>query len=138
MGAGGCGLGVLVQMGGQLTDVLLVLRTFSAVKAFCGRAHLGVGASLSATAGPLGRAAEVYLRAGDGGAAACYSYSCTKGELPPVTPPAADQSGGVERGGGVTGSKFTMMTRAAMMVMMTTMMTMMMMMMMMSASVLAA
>ena len=68
-----------MQLGGELTDFIVVLRNTDAVKAFCGRGHLSVGASLSAAAGPLGRSADADLRAGDGGAAACYSYSCSKG-----------------------------------------------------------
>jgi len=39
-----------------------------------------VGAGVSAAAGPVGRAAEADIRAGDRGAATCYTYSCSKGE----------------------------------------------------------
>lgn len=49
------------------------------MKAFGGRVHFSVGAGMSAAAGPVGRAAEADVRAGDGGAAACYTYSCSKG-----------------------------------------------------------
>jgi len=70
----------MVKVGGELTDFIIVLRTAKAVKAFGGRAHLSLGAGMSAAAGPVGRAAEADLRAGDGGAAACYTYSCSKGE----------------------------------------------------------
>ncbi|KAH8953247.1 hypothetical protein BDL97_08G014500 [Sphagnum fallax] len=73
------GLGWGAQVGGELTDFIIVLRTAKAVKAFGGRAHLSLGAGMSAAAGPVGRAAEADLRAGDGGAAACYTYSCSKG-----------------------------------------------------------
>jgi lipid-binding SYLF domain-containing protein len=69
----------MVKVGGELTDFIIVLRTAKAVKAFGGRAHLSLGAGMSAAAGPVGRAAEADLRAGDGGAAACYTYSCSKG-----------------------------------------------------------
>lgn len=64
-----------------MTDFIIVLRTIEAVKAFGGRVHLAVGAGLSVAAGPMGRVAEADLRAGDGGTAACYSYSRSKGEL---------------------------------------------------------
>lgn len=39
-----------------------------------------MGAGVSAAAGPIGRAAEADIRAGDRGAATCYTYSCSKGE----------------------------------------------------------
>ncbi|KAL7143465.1 hypothetical protein ABFS83_08G192700 [Erythranthe nasuta] len=73
------GIGWGVQAGGELTDFIIVLRTNSAVKTFSGNAHLSVGAGLSAAVGIVGRAAEADLRAGDGGYAACYTYSCSKG-----------------------------------------------------------
>jgi lipid-binding SYLF domain-containing protein len=62
-----------------LTDFIIVLRTTDAVKTFSGNAHLSIGAGLSAAVGNVGRAAEADLRAGDGGYAACYTYSCSKG-----------------------------------------------------------
>lgn len=62
-----------------MTDYIIVLRTNSAVKTFSGNAHLSVGAGLGAAFGIVGRAAEADIRAGDGGYAACYTYSCSKG-----------------------------------------------------------
>ncbi|XP_050224507.1 uncharacterized protein LOC126674161 isoform X2 [Mercurialis annua] len=73
------GMGWGAQAGGELTDFIIVLRTNDAVKTFCGNAHLSVGAGLSAAVGVVGRALEADLRAGDGGYAACYTYSCSKG-----------------------------------------------------------
>jgi lipid-binding SYLF domain-containing protein len=73
------GLGYGPQLGGELTDFVIVLRTSEAVKAFTGRVHLSVGAGLSVAAGPLGRSAEADVRAGLSGTAACLSYSCSKG-----------------------------------------------------------
>ena len=67
------------QAGGELTDYVIVLRNKDAVRIFSGSAHLSVGAGLSAAAGIVGRTAESDLRAGDGGHAACYTYSCSKG-----------------------------------------------------------
>ena len=67
------------QVGGELTDFIIVLRNSDAVKTFGGNAHLSVGAGASAAAGIIGRAAEADFRAGDGGYAACYTYSCSKG-----------------------------------------------------------
>lgn len=74
-----CGLGWGPQMGGELTDFVIVLRNYQAVRAFSSRIHLSFGAGLSAAAGFLGRAAEADLRAGNAGFAACYTYSCSKG-----------------------------------------------------------
>lgn len=67
------------QLGGELTDFVIVLRTSEAVKAFTGRVHLSVGAGLSVAAGPIGRSAQADVRAGLSGTAACLSYSCSKG-----------------------------------------------------------
>ncbi|KAL0328404.1 UNVERIFIED_CONTAM: LAS seventeen-binding protein 3 [Sesamum calycinum] len=63
----------------EVTDFIIVLRTNSAIKTFSGNAHMSVGAGLSAAVGNVGRAAEADIRAGDGGYAACYTYSCSKG-----------------------------------------------------------
>ncbi|CAI8590954.1 unnamed protein product [Vicia faba] len=73
------GMGWGAQAGGELTDFIIVLRTNDAVKTFSGNAHLSLGAGLSAAVGVVGRAAEADIRAGDGGYAACYTYSCSKG-----------------------------------------------------------
>ncbi|CAN0853604.1 SH3 domain-containing protein PJ696.02 [Linum grandiflorum] len=73
------GMGWGAQAGGELTDFIIVLRNSEAVKTFCGNAHLSFGAGVSAAAGAFGRVVEADLRAGDGGYAACYTYSCSKG-----------------------------------------------------------
>lgn len=73
------GIGWGAQAGGELTDFIIVLRTTDAVKTFSGNVHLSVGAGVSAAVGTIGRAAEADVRAGDGGYAACYTYSCSKG-----------------------------------------------------------
>jgi len=62
-----------------LTDFIIVLRTNDAVKTFSGNMHLSLGAGLSAAVGIVGRSVEADVRAGDGGYAACYTYSCSKG-----------------------------------------------------------
>lgn len=74
-----CGLGWGCQAGGELTDFIIVLRNRKAVKAFCGRVHFSVGAGVSAAVGPVGRVAEADICASTSGAAACYTYSCSKG-----------------------------------------------------------
>ncbi|KAF6173348.1 hypothetical protein GIB67_027043 [Kingdonia uniflora] len=73
------GIGWGAQAGGELTDFLIVLRTNDAVKTFSGNMHFSIGAGLSAAVGITGRAVEADVRAGDGGYAACYTYSCSKG-----------------------------------------------------------
>jgi len=69
------------QAGGELTDLIIVLRTDDAVKTFSGNMHISLGAGLSAALGIVGRSVEADVRAGDGGYAACYTYSCSKGML---------------------------------------------------------
>lgn len=73
------GLGWGAQAGGEFTDFIIVLRTTEAVKMFGGNMHLSFGAGMSAAVGVVGRAAEADIRAGDGGCAACYTYSSSKG-----------------------------------------------------------
>ncbi|KAL2483516.1 RING/FYVE/PHD-type zinc finger family protein [Forsythia ovata] len=73
------GFGWGAQVGGEVTDFIIVLRTNSAIKTFGGNIHFSVGAGFSAAAGIVGRAAEADLRAGDGGYTSCYTYSCSKG-----------------------------------------------------------
>jgi hypothetical protein len=67
-------------LGGQLTDVLLVLRTEEAVRAFAAGKTLGLGGTASLALGPLGRSAEASLRLGGLAAkGAVLGYSCSKG-----------------------------------------------------------
>ncbi|XP_042460697.1 uncharacterized protein LOC122044242 [Zingiber officinale] len=73
------GFGWGAQVGGELTDYIIVLRNTAAVKTFSSYGHLSVGAGVRAAAGIVGRTAEADVRAGDGGYAACYTYSCSKG-----------------------------------------------------------
>ncbi|XP_078429545.1 RING/FYVE/PHD-type zinc finger family protein [Wolffia australiana] len=73
------GLGWGPQIGGELTDYILVLHGSKAVKAFTSQLHFSLGAGLSAAAGPVGRVLEADLRAGDRGSGICYTYSCSKG-----------------------------------------------------------
>ncbi|KAJ4953168.1 hypothetical protein NE237_030000 [Protea cynaroides] len=73
------GLGWGAQIGGELTDFIIVLHDSKAVKTFCSRMHFSLGAGCSAAAGPVGRVLEADLRAGDKGSGICYTYSCSKG-----------------------------------------------------------
>ncbi|KAK2982048.1 hypothetical protein RJ640_017399 [Escallonia rubra] len=70
---------IYLQAGGEFTDLIIVLRSADAVKTFSSDVHLSVGAGLSAAIGIVGRTAEADVRAGTGGYAACYTYSCSKG-----------------------------------------------------------
>lgn len=67
------------QIGGELTDFIIVLHDMKAVKTFCSRMHFSLGAGCSAAAGPVGRTLEADVRAGDRGTGMCYTYSCSKG-----------------------------------------------------------
>ncbi|KAK1283502.1 hypothetical protein QJS10_CPB21g01146 [Acorus calamus] len=73
------GLGWGAQIGGELTDFIIVLHGSKSVKAFSSHMHFLLGASLSAAVGPVGRVLEADLRAGDRGSGMCYTYSCSKG-----------------------------------------------------------
>mmetsp|Transcript_4618 Transcript_4618/g.13264 ORF Transcript_4618/g.13264 Transcript_4618/m.13264 type:complete len:721 (-) Transcript_4618:1058-3220(-) len=68
-----------LQVGGELTDLLIVLRSPAAVSAFCGTFAAGLGGGASIAAGPLGRQADAGVTLGRRGAALCYSYSLTRG-----------------------------------------------------------
>jgi SH3 domain-containing YSC84-like protein 1 len=69
----------IFQIGGELTDFIIVLRDNKAVRAFSSQFHLSLGAGLSAAAGPIGRAFEADVRTGEKGSGICYTYSCSKG-----------------------------------------------------------
>jgi len=69
------GVGFGPQIGGQVTDVVLVLNTHEAVRAFTSGTTAQLGGALSVAAGPVGRAAE----AGVTDRAAIFAYSLNKG-----------------------------------------------------------
>lgn len=69
-----------LQGGGEFVDLIIVLRSEEAVKTFSGDVHVSFGAGLSAAVGITGRTAEANVRVGTCGYAACYTYSCTKGQ----------------------------------------------------------
>jgi len=73
------GLGWGLQIGAELTDVMLILSTDSAVNAFKSRAQLSVGAELGVSVGPVGRSIESDVTAGNKGAAHAFSYAQSKG-----------------------------------------------------------
>ena len=73
IGTGGAGFGF--QVGGQVTEFVVILNTRAAVKAFARGGNVEFGGALSVAAGPVGRAAE----AGILPVAAVYTYSRSQG-----------------------------------------------------------
>lgn len=67
------GVGWGLQMGGEIMDIVLVLRTDGAVNTFKTTTQVALGTGLSITIGPVGRAAETDIHVGKAGAAAAYS-----------------------------------------------------------------
>ena len=76
---GGAGWGF--QIGGEVTDMLIVLNSEEAVAAFASKAQLSLGTELSIAVGPMGRSAETNMTAGDGGVSAVFSYAHLEGPL---------------------------------------------------------
>ena len=81
------------QIGGEVTDMLIVLNSEEAVQAFASKAQVSLGTELSIAVGPMGRSAETNMTAGDGGVSAVFSYAHSKGA----------SSGPARRGGGAIG-----------------------------------
>ena len=73
------GIGWGLQVGGEVTDVIIVLMTNGAVEAFSSRAQVSLGSELGVSVGPVGRSAGTDFIAGDQGASACISYAHCKG-----------------------------------------------------------
>jgi len=73
------GMGWGFQLGGELTDVLLVLTTKGAVRAFCSNAQISIGTELAVSLGPVGRSAGTDVHGGKKGASAAFSYAHSKG-----------------------------------------------------------
>lgn len=69
------GAGFGAQIGGSVTQFVLVLNTPAAVKAFSSGTNVQLGGALSVAAGPVGRSAE----AGVTPKAAVFSYSISQG-----------------------------------------------------------
>ena len=70
---GGAGFGF--QIGGEVTEFVIILNTKDAVKAFSRGGNVSIGGDLSVAAGPVGRAAEGDVLP----VAAVYTYSRSKG-----------------------------------------------------------
>lgn len=69
------GLGIGLQVGAKLSQIVLVLNTDSAVNAFLKKGKLSIGGHLSAAAGPVGKSIQKELMP----KAAVYIYSKTEG-----------------------------------------------------------
>lgn len=73
------GLGWGLQIGAELTDVMVVLSTDYAVNTFKSRAQVSIGAELGVSVGPIGRSIESDVTAGNKGATHAFSYAQSKG-----------------------------------------------------------
>jgi lipid-binding SYLF domain-containing protein len=69
------GIGFGAQIGGEVTEFVIILNTPEAVKAFAAGTNVELGGALSVAAGPVGRSAG----AGVMRKAAVYTYSLSKG-----------------------------------------------------------
>ncbi|CAM9784199.1 unnamed protein product, partial [Phaeothamnion confervicola] len=76
---GSAGIGWGFQIGGEVTDMVVVLATDAAVESFSGGGHMSIGTELSAALGPLGRSAATDVRAGSSSVSAAFSYAHSKG-----------------------------------------------------------
>ncbi|EFJ41459.1 hypothetical protein VOLCADRAFT_119689 [Volvox carteri f. nagariensis] len=75
------GMGWGLQLGGELADVVLVLRSREALAGLCGGLGAGVvvGGAAALAVGPVGRHADASLVLNTTGTAAAYGYSRSKG-----------------------------------------------------------
>jgi len=73
------GVGWGLQVGAEVTDVMLILASDSAVETFKSRAQVSIGAELGVSVGPIGRTIGSDVTAGNKGAAHAFSYAHSKG-----------------------------------------------------------
>jgi lipid-binding SYLF domain-containing protein len=73
------GVGWGLQIGADLTEVVMVLNSDEAVKAFSRGGNVTIGGSISAAAGPIGTGGQ--LSGSLVNPAPIFSYSRSKGEL---------------------------------------------------------
>ncbi|KAJ2142950.1 hypothetical protein GGH19_000710 [Coemansia sp. RSA 1807] len=73
------GIGIGGQIGAQMTEVVMILNTEDAVRAFEENAGIQLGSNISVAAGPLGRSGELSAAVNTSNVAAVYSYSKSKG-----------------------------------------------------------
>lgn len=77
IGISGTGWGL--QIGGEVTDVMILLNTDKAVEVFSSPTQVSLGTALGMSVGPVGRAAGTDLHAGDNGVSAATFYAHSKG-----------------------------------------------------------
>lgn len=76
---GTAGMGWGLQIGATKTDSMIILNNSQALSAFSGQGQVKLGGNVSVAAGPIGREADAAVSGGDGGVAACFTYSFSKG-----------------------------------------------------------
>jgi lipid-binding SYLF domain-containing protein len=76
---GTVGLGWGAQIGGEITDFVIVLTTIEALETFSGASQVALGAELGVSVGPFGRNVDASLNIGDRGLAPVYAYSQSSG-----------------------------------------------------------
>jgi len=77
IGISGTGWGL--QIGGEVTDLMILLNTDKAVEVFASPTQVALGTALGMSVGPVGRAAGTDLHAGDNGLSAASFYAQSKG-----------------------------------------------------------
>jgi len=73
------GLGWGLQFGGEITEVMLILTTETAVETFKSRGQVTLGAELGISVGPIGKSVESDVTAGNKGATHAFSYANSRG-----------------------------------------------------------
>lgn len=76
---GTMGLGWGAQVGGELTELVIVLTTKESLEAFSGTSQVAIGAEMGVSVGPFGRTGEASLNFGDRTLAPVYAYSQSSG-----------------------------------------------------------
>ena len=71
------GMGGGLEIGGEITNFIIILNTASAVKAFSKGGNVTLGGNMSVAAGPMGRNVEVDVAVRS--PSAVYTYSRTRG-----------------------------------------------------------
>lgn len=77
VGTGGVGFGALFGL--EMKDIMIILMSDSAVKAFAGDKQVKLGTELGVAIGPLGRETESHLQASREGATAALTYTFSAG-----------------------------------------------------------
>jgi lipid-binding SYLF domain-containing protein len=73
------GMGWGLQIGGEASELMLILTSDAAVEAFKSRGQMTVGAELGVAVGPVGKSVETDVTAGEKGAAHAFSYANSRG-----------------------------------------------------------